>query len=170
MADNAFARVEVDIKKADQYLRSLGIESEYIERNMLRGIGNAVKNQLKKVAGNYFRFPTGATKKSIKSKLKSKRHMVVVSTDQTNPANGVRYPWVLTAGATMRAEGRKVMRFQIDGKWISKHEVTIKKRNFIYGPAMDWMKTPAYERTLDKLLDKEIKRWEKQQAAQGGTK
>ena len=169
MAD-AFARVETDIKNASRYLESLGIEAPYIERNMLRGVGNAVKSELKKVASTYFRHPTGATKKSIVSKLKANRHMVVVSTDQTNPANGVRYPWVLTAGATMKTEGNKVMRFQIDGKWIAKHEVVIKKRNFIYGPAVDWMKTPAYERTLDKLLDKEIKRWEKKQAAQGGTK
>ena len=85
--------------------------------------------------------------------------MAIVSPSATS--SGVRYGYVLAKGTTIVPKKGNTLTFQIDGKWIRKHSVTIPERDWVEKPARDYIDSPSYKAKLESLVEREIVRAEK---------
>jgi hypothetical protein len=155
--------VETDLSDALRYLESLGAHRDKTMRRMLSGIGTAAKNQVKKAYKSYgLSKGTGALYKSISRKVIRSGKAVIVEAKAQSERNNVFYGYALAKGARITAKDGGYLTFQKDGKWIKVHSVTLPERDFVAAPVKRYLSSPAFGAKLDQLMQKELKRIEKE--------
>ena len=152
--------VKGDIKQALKMIGGLEKDKVKIRRRLLRGIGSATKSKIKKHYKNVLNKQSGLLYKSLSSKVSRNAKEVVISSEAKS-LDGVRYGYVLAKGATIKAKNSSVLTFQINGKWIRKHEVVIKPRDWVEGPAKSYLDSREYYEKIEALTQKEIDRYDK---------
>ena len=151
--------VKADLDDVMRTLSEIDGNKEKIRRRVLSGIASAVKGKVKSSYRKYLNKRSGTLYKSIQSKVCRDGRMAIVSPSATS--SGVRYGYVLAKGTTIVPKKGNTLTFQIDGKWIRKHSVTIPKRDWVEKPARDYIDSPSYKAKLDSLVQREIERAEK---------
>ena len=173
-APTHYISVEADISDALDTLEKLGAKKSTMMRRMLSGIGTAAKNQAKKrYKASGLKKRSGALYKSISRRvLRNGKGVIIEAKAKTE--SGISYGYVLSKGSVIKPktfkrlgrnqEAKKALVFQIEGKWVFAKSVKIPEHNFIVEPVMDYLKTTAFKEKVDKLMQKEIDRIEKEKA------
>lgn len=158
--------VKADLDDVMETLSAIEGNKERMRRRVLSGIASAVKSKVKSSYRSLLHKRSGTLYKSIQSKVCRDGRMAIVSPSATS--NGVRYGYVLAKGTTILPKKANTLTFQIDGKWIRKHSVTIPERDWAEKPAKDYIDSPAYKAKLDSLVQKEIDKAEKRKVKNEG--
>ena len=167
MPDASFLSVEADIREPIEFLKELGGKEKTVMRHILSGVGTSAKNEAKRAyrpAGLSKR--TGALYKSITRKVLRSGKGVIVEAEARSEKN-IFYGYALSKGSTIKAKGNKPLTFQIDGKWIRKHEVKLSETNFIVAPVEKYLTSKEFRDRLDVLVEREVKKIEKRKAQNG---
>ncbi len=158
--------VKADLDDVMKTLSEIDGNKEKMRRRVLSGIASAVKSKVKRSYSALLHKRSGTLYKSIQSKVSRDGRLAIVSPSAT--ANGVRYGYVLAKGTTIVPKKANTLTFQIDGKWIRKHSITLPERDWVEKPAKDYIDSPAYKAKLDSLVQKEIDKAEKRKAKSEG--
>ena len=158
--------VKADLDDVMKTLSEIDGNKEKMRKRVLSGIASAVKSKVKSSYRRYLNKRSGTLYKSIQSKVCRDGRMAIVSPSANS--NGVRYGYVLAKGTTIVPKKANTLTFQIDGKWIRKHSVTIPERDWVEKPARDFIDSPSYKAKLDSLVQKEIDKAEKRKARNEG--
>ena len=157
---------KADLDDVMKTLSEIDGNKEKMRKRVLSGIASAVKSKVKSSYRRYLNKRSGTLYKSIQSKVCRDGRMAIVSPSATS--SGVRYGYVLAKGTTIVPKKANTLTFQIDGKWIRKHSVTIPERDWVEKPARDYIDSPSYKAKLDSLVQKEIDKAEKRKARSEG--
>ena len=159
MAD--FISVEADLTEVMELFDGLEKGQNRIRRNILAGVGTSAKGKVKKLYKTYaLKTGTGALYKSIKRKvIRSGKGVIIEATARSNKQ--VLYGYALAKGSAIHSKSDEYMTFQIDGKWVSLHEVKLPERDFVSEPVNDYLKSAALRNQLDRLAQREIEKLEK---------
>lgn len=158
--------VKADLDDVMETLSEIDGNKEKMRRRVLSGIASAVKSKVKRSYSALLHKRSGTLYKSIQSKVSRDGRLAIVSPSATS--NGVRYGYVLAKGTTIVPKKANTLTFQIDGKWIRKHSITLPERDWVEKPAKDYIDSPAYKAKLDSLVQKEIDKAEKRKAKSEG--
>lgn len=151
--------IKTDLDQSMRLLDELDGNKDKMRRRLLSGVGTAVKNYVKRQYKNFLNKQSGSLYKSLNSKVVRTGKEVIISPSATS--NKVRYGYVLAKGATIKPRKKKFLSFKIGDKWIRAHSVTIEARDWVEGPAKQYIDSLAYKQKIDALIEKEIKRAEK---------
>ncbi len=158
--------VKADLDDVMETLSAIDGNKERMRRRVLSGIAMAVKGKVKRSYSTLLHKRSCTLYKSIQSKVCRDGRMAIVSPSAS--ASGVRYGYVLAKGTTITAKKSNTLTFQIDGKWIRKHTITIPERDWVEKPARDYIDSPSYKAKLDSLVQKEIDKAKKRKARSEG--
>lgn len=154
--------IEADISKPLKMLSELGAKEKRTLRRVLSAIGTDAKNKARKAyRGNGLRKVSGELNRSIIRKMLKSGQEVLISAKARNERN-IFYGYALAKGSLIRARNADALRFQIDGKWITKQEVKLSEHDFIVSPVRDYLSSTAFREKLDKVIQREIDRIEKE--------
>jgi hypothetical protein len=147
------------LKEVDQYMK-------YLDLDILRALGRGVVQRSKQRYRMLFTKPArknspGYDNKKhmydgIYSYQNKRRKQQVVTNQATDEKTGVRYPWVHAAGARIEPKKAKVLRFQIDGKWVSSHGVTLPVRDWVERPGNQYMASEQADDDIEKVIERKI--------------
>lgn len=154
--------VKAEFDEALKLLEKLGGDRKKTMRRLLSGIGTSAKAKVKKAYKTYgLHKNSGELYKSIKSRVvKSGRGVIIDAKAQSD--GGIFYGYALAKGARITAKDGGFLSFQKDGKWIRAKEVKLPERDFVARPVEEYLKTQAFRDRLDKLVQKEIDRMDKE--------
>ncbi len=158
--------VKADLDDVMRTLSEIDGNKERMRKRVLSGIASAVKSKVKSSYRKHLNKRSGTLYKSIQSKVCRDGRMAIVSPSASD--SGVRYGYVLAKGTTIVPKKAKTLTFQIDGKWIRKHSVTLVERDWVEKPARDYIDSPSYKAKLDTLVQREIDKAEKRKANSEG--
>lgn len=154
--------IEADISEAISMLTELGAKEKRTLKKVLSQIGTDAKNKARKAyKSTGFGKGTGELKKSIIRKVLKNGKEVLISAKARNERN-IFYGYALAKGSTIRPKNADALHFQTDGKWITAKEVKLKEHDFIVSPVKDYLSSTAFREKLDKVIEKEIDRIEKE--------
>ena len=155
--------IETDLSEPLRYLERLGAQKHKVMRRVLGGVGTAAKNQVKKAYKSHgLSKGTGALYKSITRKVIRSGKAVIVEAKAQSAKDNIFYGYALAKGATITAKKGKYLTFQIDGKWVKVHSVTLPERDFVASPVKRYLSSPAFGTKLDQLVQREVDRIEKE--------
>lgn len=160
---SATINIESDIQSAQLSLRELGdtISEKKFQRQFLSKVGTTAVSIAKKAyKPRGLNIGTGTLKKSIKKKVTRDGNAVYIEASARK--KGVKYGYPLSIGAVINS--KKVLRFQIDGKWVSTHSFTIPPRDYVNAPIAEWARSAKFQERVDQIIDSEILKWEKKNA------
>ena len=151
----------VDVKEAERFFRKAGGDSKKIGRRVLATVASKARNKIKREYFSFFKHGggTGNLRKYIKNKSVNKgmeRDIYSVAYKKDSSGKKVFYGFVHQAGTTILPKKAKVLRFQVDGKWVAAKEVRLSKKDWLHGPADRYMRSSASKTDVEKTLQKEI--------------
>lgn len=146
--------IKTDLDEAIALLEDLDTNQHTMRKRILKGIGNEVKNVVKKDFRNHLKNKSGILKKSVVAKIARRGNQVVVTNDADN--HGVRYGFALAKGFTITPKKGKTLTFKIGDKWIRRTSVTVPARDWFEGPAKHFMNSSAYQKKIDSLMEREV--------------
>lgn len=163
MADFVNVSLKVDFSEIDEFLDNLDDRAtrKQIIKYVLSNVTRITTNKIKKDYNLYLHKKTGNLYRNIKYKVyrrgTSSHIMSYAKSD-----NNVGYPFVLAAGVEIKPKKEDgYLTFQIDGKWIRKHSVTIPEHNFLEAPAKKYLNSSEMKKDMDFYLQKKIDQLEK---------
>lgn len=160
--------LESDISEPIGMLKELGGRERTVLKNILSGVGTDAKAVVKRsYRSSGLRKDTGALYKGISRKVTRDGKSVIVSTTARNDRQ-ILYGGALAKGSLVEAKDAKVLRFQVDGKWVSKSAVKLPQRPFITGPVLRHMGTTAFREKLDQLVEREVEKIMRRKAKEAG--
>lgn len=152
-----FLSVQSEIKEAMKTFEDLEKYSPRIQRSILAGVGSKARSVVKKNYAKHLQKRSGNLYKDIK-RMVVKRGNAVVITTMARGENHVFYGHALAQGSTIRSKTSKALVFKIGDKWIRKHEVKLPQRDWFSGPIRSYIGSAEYEKQIDKLVEREIKK------------
>ena len=133
--------VKADVDEAMEMLENLNANRKSMRRRILSGIGTAVKQHIKSRYSALLHKRSKTLYKSVTAKVFKSGAAVKISP---------------------RAEqNSEFLTFKIGDKWIRKHSITLKPRDWIEAPAKQYLASASYRQRLDQLIQREIDRAEK---------
>lgn len=154
--------IEADISDSIKMLTELGAKEKRTLKKVLSAVGTDAKNKAKKAyKSSGLKKGTGELHKSIIRKVLKDGKEVLISAKARNDRN-IFYGYALAKGSIIRAKNAENLKFQINGKWVAKQEVKLKEHDFIVSPVKAYLSSTAFQERLDKFVQKEIDRIEKE--------
>lgn len=163
MAVGIKVTAEASIKESMDLIEGLNEKDAYnLKKGIVRTLGNNTAKAVRRGFNRELHVRSGNLKKSVKSSMsKKKRNVYAVISPKARASNQVFYGYALANGTTIRAKNSKVLKFNINGKWISKYSVTIPKKEWFIPSAMAYLNSPQNRRDVDKYVAKRIEALEK---------
>ena len=154
-----FISVKTDIDEVMDFLSELDGNKDKMRRRILSSVGTAVKSHVRKSYRGFLHKNTGMLYKSLNSKVIRSGKAVIISPYAEH--NKARYGYVLAKGSVIKPRNGEFLTFRIGDKWIRKKQVSIPSRDWVEGPAKQYLSSMSYRQKLDELVDKELIRAEK---------
>ena len=151
--------VKADVDEAMSMLENLHGNRNSMRRRILSGIGTVVKQHVKSKYANLLHKKSRTLYKSVSAKVFKSGAAVKVS-PRAERDNRL-YGYALAKGSTIEAKNGEFLTFKVGDKWVKRHSVTLKPRDWIEAPAKQYLSSSAYREKLDQLVQKEIARAEK---------
>ena len=176
MADylgEGFIGIKADIKEAQDLLTDLGLSRKTINKAILRSVGTGGRQAVRRNYKSVLNKRTGNLYKGITSYV-YKNGTQVVFTDNADSGKKTskdgriaRYGFMLASGYTINPKVHdKPMRFQINGKWVSKYSVTVPPKDWVEAPISRYVDSADCKDRIDTAFQKQVDKWEKKY---GGT-
>lgn len=178
-----FVSIETYIDQAMAVFDGLEVNSDQIQKRLMRTTGAGARNYAKR---NFkvLHSRTGTLKKSISYRLGSKGDYVVITNNATSGkatsrrellsrgprarsrtgigvARDARYGFMLAHGYVSTAKTSRGLTFNINGKWVTKHQVIVPAKDWIEPPVDRYVDSSELQDRLDKELQRQIDYWEK---------
>lgn len=157
--------VKTDFEEVQEMFGRLVKERVKVQRAILTGIGSTSRTKVRTAYKRHLNMRSGNLYRSISYKVSKRGERLLIGTPARSPVNSqghaVYYGSLLTKGYTLTPKTAKVLKFDINGKWITKHSIVIPSRDFVEGPVRSYIKSPAYDKRIDKILQREIDKLEK---------
>lgn len=159
--------IEADISSAMAVFNGLEVNKKTIQKRLLSSVGTGGKQAIKRAYSSLLKKRTGTLYKSIKSYVKSNGSAVVFTNSADSGKNTGkggkrgRYGFMLASGYSIEAKGEHLLTFNINGKWIRKHSVTVSEKDFTQGPVERYMDSIDCQNRMDKTLQKQVEYWDK---------
>ena len=106
------------------------------------------------IAAFYEKFGGCVLSCSIRKYVYRNGKAVVITAHNIGDTN--RYGFMLAHGFTSEAQNEPTLTFQIDGKWIRKHSVTVKPKDFIEQPVKSYLGSGQVNQDLETITQKKI--------------
>ena len=151
--------VKADVDEAMSMLENLHGNRNSMRRRILSGIGTAVKQHVKSRYTSMLHKRSRALYKSVTAKVFKSGAAVKIS-PRAEHENKL-YGYALAKGSTIEAKNSDFLTFKVGDKWVKRHSVTLKPRDWIEAPAKQYLSSSSYRERLDQLIQKEIDRAEK---------
>lgn len=151
--------VKADVDEAMRMLEDLHGNRKAMRRRILSGIGTAVKQHVKSRYSSMLQKRSRTLYKSVTAKVFKSGAAVKVS-PRAEHENRL-YGYALAKGSTITAKEGEFLTFKIGDKWVRRHSVTLKPRDWIEAPAKQYLASSSYRERLEQLVQKEIDRAEK---------
>ena len=151
--------VKADVDEAMAMLQDLHGNRNSMRRRILSGIGTAVKQHVKSRYSALLHKQSRTLYKSVNAKVFKSGAAVKIS-PRAEHENKL-YGYALAKGSTIEAKNSDFLTFKVGDKWVKRHSVTLKPRDWIEAPAKQYLSSSSYRERLDKLIQKEIDRAEK---------
>lgn len=155
----ALINVKADVDEAMRMLQDLNGNRKAMRRRILSGIGTAVKQHVKSRYSTMLNRRSRTLYKSVTAKVFRDGAAVKISPRAEN--RNILYGYALAKGSTITAKRGSLLTFQVGEKWIRKHSVTLKPRDWVEEPARQYLSGASYRQRLEQLVQKEIDRAEK---------
>lgn len=165
--DDGYYRIGADIKEAMAFFDGLRVNRKTIQKNLLRGVGVGARQAVRQNMGHYLQRRTGTLYRSVTSKVSMSGKSVVISntavSSKATSSDGrlARYGFMLASGYTIEAKTSRGLTFNIDGKWVTRHAVTVRPIDWMEPSVDRYVASAECSRRLDKALQKQIDYWEK---------
>jgi hypothetical protein len=153
--------VKVDADDVKNSLEELQVNTKNVPRKVVAAISSKIKSVTKKAYSGYLHKQTGLLYKSISRIMKKGKAIAYIYPTQANNKNNVRYGFVLAAGANILPKHDEYLTFKINGNWIRSKGVVIQPKNFIAEPADNFIGSLEYDKTIQTIIEKEVKKAEK---------
>ena len=133
-----------------------------LKKGIVRTMGSKTATAVRKGYRKSLNVRSGNLRKSIRSSMSKKSNNVyAVISPKARASNQVFYGYALSKGSTISAKNGKVLKFQIDGKWITKHSVTLPQRSWFLPSAREYLNSPQHRKDIDRYVEKRIATLEK---------
>ena len=151
--------VKADVDEAMAMLQDLHGNRNSMRRRILSGIGTAVKQHVKSRYSALLHKRSRTLYKSVNAKVFKSGAAVKIS-PRAEHENKL-YGYALAKGSTIEAKNSDFLTFKVGDKWVKRHFVTLKPRDWIEAPAKQYLSSSSYRERLDQLIQKEIDKAEK---------
>ena len=151
--------VKADVDEAMAMLQSLHGNRNSMRRRILSGIGTAVKQHVKSRYSALLHKRSRTLYKSVNAKVFKSGAAVKISPRAEHEKK--LYGYALAKGSTIEAKSSEFLTFKVGDKWVKRHSVTLKPRDWIEAPAKQYLSSSSYRERLDQLIQKEIDMAEK---------
>ena len=155
----SLVNVKADVDEGMSMLENLNGNRKSMRRRILSGIGTAVKQHVKSRYSAILHKRSRTLYKSVTAKVFKSGAAVKIS-PRAEHENKL-YGYALAKGSTIEAKDSEFLTFKIGDKWIRKHTVTLKPRDWIESPAKQYLASSSYRQKLEQLVQREIDRAEK---------
>lgn len=158
--------IKAELDEVYDYLTSLGGgftgAAPKIQQKMLSTVASKAAAKARNAYfGTGLKSGTGDLKKSIKSKVFKYSKAAIVGPWAHAPSNKIYYGFPQAYGSEIKPKNGDYMKFQINGKWVTKGPYQLTPRDIVEGPVTSFMNSPASSALMEKTLQKEIQKIEK---------
>lgn len=156
-----------DISECMAVFNGLEVNRTAIQKKILSSVGTGGKQAIRKAYRSLLKKRTGTLYKSIRSYVRRNGSAVVFTNSADSGKNTGkggkrgRYGFMLASGYTIEPKGEHLLTFNINGKWIRKHSVTVNAKDFTEGPVERYVESQECENRMDAALQKQVDYWEK---------
>ena len=151
--------VKADVDEAMTMLQCLHGNRNSMRRRILSGIGTAVKQHVKSRYSALLHKRSRTLYKSVNAKVFKSGAAVKIS-PRAEHENKL-YGYALAMGSTIEAKNSDFLTFKVGDKWVKRHSIKLKPRDWIEAPAKQYLSSSSYRERLDQLIQKEIDKAEK---------
>ena len=151
--------VKADVDEAMAMLKDLHDNRKPMRRRILSGIGTSVKQAVKRNYTSLLHKQSRTLYKSVSAKVF--RSGAAVKISPRAQRSNILYGYALAKGSSIEARKGEFLTFRIGDKWIRKHQITLKPKDWIEAPAKQYLQGAFYRQRLGDLVQKEIDRAEK---------
>ena len=162
-----FITVKADIDECLNFFSGLDVNRKAIKNKLLSAVGTGAKQAVKRNYGATLRRRTGTLYKSIFSKVKWDGTGVYVSNRANSgkptgkDGRNARYGFMLAAGYTVEAKTPKGLTFNINGKWVRKHSVTVAPKDWVEPAVIRYARSADCSSRMETAFQKQIDYWER---------
>lgn len=162
--------IRADVKECFDFFHGLDVNHKTIRSYIMRSVATGAKRAVKRGYGETLHRRSGTLYKSITAKVKAYGTKVYVSNnaDSGKPTakdgRTARYGFMLASGYTIEAKTAKGLKFNINGKWITKHSVTVQPKDWVEPSVQRYVDSSEFDTAVDKAFQNQIDYWEKRLA------
>lgn len=158
-----YITIKPELDEAIELMDDLVTNEQRTRKSILSQVGTKAKGHAKRQYRSILHKRTGNLYKSIRKYVYSNGRAAVVTAHKADDTN--RYGFALAHGFTAEAKNFPTLTFMSNGKWVRKHSVEVKSKDFIEGPVRSYVEGPQIDKDLDvitqKLIDKAEERAKK---------
>ena len=159
----AFIEMETQLDDAMELLNGIQHNEQRIRKSVLGMFGTKAKNAAKRNYTSVLHKRSGYLYKTIRKYTYTNGKAVVITAHRNEDTN--RYGFVLAHGATIEPRNHKTLTFFSNGKWVRRHSVTIKSKDFIERPVLDYVSGSQIDKDLENITQRIIEKTEQRAAA-----
>ena len=143
--------LSLEAQEIENKLAALGGRTKFIKRNIANKLATETLGSVKR---GYSR----TLKKRSRSLYSTIRKKVLKDGSKALVYPSKKYGFILARGATIRPVKNKVLIFKIGDRWIRKHEIILRPRNWFDPSASAYLDSRKPESDMMAILQKELER------------
>lgn len=167
--------IKSDVDEAMKFFQNMNVSEKSISKAMLRAVGKGGNRAIRKGYRAVLNKRTGKLYKSIRftpsSDGKKGWFYNTASSGKRTAKDGrdARYGYMLASGYTIEPKmAHKWLTFMADGKWHKVKQVRVNAKDYTEGPIDRYMASGDCDRSIDKELQKQIKKIERKLGVNDG--
>ena len=160
--------LEADLQECYRLLDGLEHNNKTVRKYIMRAASTGGRQYVKRQYKSVLNKRSGTLYKSITSYVDRNGYKIIftnnATSDKPTSKDGrlARYGFMLASGYTIEPKaGNKVLTFNINGKWIRKHSVTVRSKDFTEGPVERYFMSSDCEQRMEKAAQKQVDYWNK---------
>lgn len=168
VVSSGIVSLETDLQECYRLLDGLQHNNKTVRKYIMRAAATGGRQYVKRQYGKVLHKRSGTLHKSITSYVDRNGYKIIftnnATSDKPTSKDGrlARYGFMLASGYTIvPKDSNKVLIFNINGKWIRKHSVTVQQKDFTEGPVERYFMSSDCDARMEKAAQKQVDYWEK---------
>ena len=160
--------LEADLQECYRLLDGITHNNKTVRKYILRAASTGGRQYVKRQYNSVLHRRSGKLYKSITSYVDRNGYKITFTNDansgKATSKDGrlARYGFMLAHGYTIEPKaGNKTLTFNINGKWVRKHSVTVQPKDFIEGPVERYFMSADCEQRMEQATQKQVDYWNK---------
>ena len=168
--------LQVDLQECYRLLDGIEHNNKMVRKYIMSAASRGARSYVKRQYKSVLHKRSGKLYKSITSYVDHPAYKIVFTNSADSGKNTskdgriARYGFMLAAGYTVSPKEKgKVLIFEVNGKWVRKHSVTVRPKDFVEAPVDRYFDSHDCEERMEAAAQKQVDYWEKR-AERGGTR